>query len=206
MSTYVCCQLMFNKHYQLMFNSPHYWHPQPLQIGTPTIQNQITNSPNPHHNHQSNSQLPHITNTHQKSQTHVERKSGLSFTAESKSLEKKLIVWKRKRETKKEGTNHKPMQRGSWVWAVWWKGSFRRRSLQSVKEKERDREAERKREMQRMSERPGKREWERKREKKNIATCYGKLLVVATYYSKLLKLFRLGTFNVEHILVFWVIK
>ena len=47
------------------------------------------------------------------------------------------------------------------------------------------------------------RESEKERgEKKNIATCYGKLLVVATYYSKLLKLFRLGTFNVEHILVF----
>ena len=114
---------------------------------------------NPTHNY-------HTSQIHIKNHKHVERKSGLSFIAESKSLEKKLIVWKRKRETKKEGTNHKPMQRGSWVWAVWWKGSFRRRSLQSVKEKERDREAERKREMQRMSERPGKREWERKRGKK----------------------------------------
>ena len=46
---------------------------------------------------------------------------------------------------------------------------------------------------------------EREREKE-IATYYGKLLVVATYYSELLKLFGLGTFDVEHILVFRAIK
>ena len=38
--------------------------------------------------------------------------------------------------------------------------------------------------------------------KKNIATCYSKVLVVAPYCSKLLKLLRFDTFDVEHILVF----
>ena len=50
------------------------------------------------------------------------------------------------------------------------------------------------------------RESVRKKEKiiKNIyiATCYSKVLVVAPYCSKLLKLLRFGTFDVEHILVF----
>ena len=53
-------------------------------------------------------------------------------------------------------------------------------------------------------ERDPKRECEKEREniKKNIATCYSKVLVVAPYCSKLLKLLRFDTFDVEHILVF----
>ena len=38
--------------------------------------------------------------------------------------------------------------------------------------------------------------------KKNIATCYSKVLVVAPYCSKLLKLLKFDTFDVEHVFVF----
>ena len=59
-------------------------------------------------------------------------------------------------------------------------------------EKERDKEKEKEKE----KERPGTRERERERERD-----YNKLLVVATYYSKLLKHVRFSTFDVEHVLM-----
>ena len=49
----------------------------------------------------------------------------------------------------------------------------------------------------------GQRGKERERERERIyiyiATCYSKVLVVAPYCSKFLKLLRFGTFDVEHV-------
>ena len=57
-----------------------------------------------------------------------------------------------------------------------------------------------------MNERVGKREREREWERKRIKKIKKKKKNIATYCNKLLKLFKFGNFDVEHVLVFWAIK